>query len=184
MSEEKKHIDLAEIAPWLKKPKRMLDIGCGNGIVDELVAKANPQIEKFHLLDGSTIRRSVQGYSPEPTETWNNVWDAHTRLEPLVPEVIVHQPNQKNYDFDELDTVISLKSWGFHYPIQTYLMPVKRHLKLRGRLVVDLRKEYRLDHFETLALNGFRLVEMDVGRSWKCFRSVWDRVKEVKPDDD
>jgi hypothetical protein len=39
-----------------------------------------------------------------------------------------------------IDLAISLLSWGFHYPIQTYLLRVHELLSEAGVLVLDVRK--------------------------------------------
>lgn len=39
-----------------------------------------------------------------------------------------------------LDLVISLVSWGFHFPVSTYLDQVHDLLREGGRLILDLRK--------------------------------------------
>ena len=39
----------------------------------------------------------------------------------------------------EMDLVVSLISWGFHYPLSTYLDQVYGLLKTRGHLIIDLR---------------------------------------------
>ena len=40
-----------------------------------------------------------------------------------------------------LDLVVSLASWGFHYPLSTYLEPVHRALAPGGRLILDVRRD-------------------------------------------
>lgn len=41
----------------------------------------------------------------------------------------------------DLDLVISLISWGFHYPVETYLERVYALLRPGGRLILDVRKD-------------------------------------------
>jgi SAM-dependent methyltransferase len=48
-----------------------------------------------------------------------------------------------------LDLVISLASWGFHYPLRTYLDQVHRALAPGGRLILDVRRD--LGQHEKLA---------------------------------
>lgn len=40
-----------------------------------------------------------------------------------------------------VDLVLSLSSWGFHYPIQTYKDEVYRIMKSGASLILDIRKE-------------------------------------------
>ncbi len=39
-----------------------------------------------------------------------------------------------------LDLVISLISWGFHYPVDTYLAQIRSLLSKNGVLILDVRK--------------------------------------------
>ncbi|OFW52511.1 MAG: hypothetical protein A2163_08170 [Actinobacteria bacterium RBG_13_35_12] len=50
---------------------------------------------------------------------------------------------ENNYDLNtamNADLIISLLSWGFHYPVDTYLNTVLKILKNNGRLIIDIRK--------------------------------------------
>jgi hypothetical protein len=49
---------------------------------------------------------------------------------------------------------------------------VKRSLRPGGTIIVDLRKgANQIEEME----QSFHLVELDIGRSTKCFRTVWKR---------
>jgi hypothetical protein len=48
----------------------------------------------------------------------------------------------------EMDLVVSLISWGFHYPLSTYLDQVYNLLRTGGHLIIDLR--YREGGLEEL----------------------------------
>ncbi|MGK0448192.1 MAG: SAM-dependent methyltransferase, partial [Polaribacter sp.] len=41
----------------------------------------------------------------------------------------------------KFDLIISIISWGFHYPVETYLDEVFDNLKPGGTLIVDVRKD-------------------------------------------
>ena len=41
---------------------------------------------------------------------------------------------------EQFDFIVSLISWGFHYPVETYLDKVYDLMKLGGKLIIDIRK--------------------------------------------
>ena len=41
----------------------------------------------------------------------------------------------------KFDLVLSLISWGFHYPVETYLARVHEILRPGGHLIMDVRKK-------------------------------------------
>jgi SAM-dependent methyltransferase len=49
------------------------------------------------------------------------------------------EDNQINFE-GKFDLVISLISWGFHYPVETYLDKVYDKLEVGGNLIIDVRK--------------------------------------------
>ena len=61
-----------------------------------------------------------------------------------VPEENIHlleATDDNKIDIHQrLDLVISLISWGFHYPVSTYLDRVYELLQKNGCLIIDLRK--------------------------------------------
>lgn len=123
--------DFAAIEPFL--PERVgsiLDIGCGMGGISVLLKKKYPEA-RLELLDGDNAGDAMYGFnlvchpynSREATEAFlkaNGVscgkWHDVGTQEHL-----------------KADLVISLISWGFHYPLSTY--------KVSGFCVADLRKK-------------------------------------------
>jgi hypothetical protein len=50
--------------------------------------------------------------------------------------------NHEKYPLEtEFDLIVSLYSWGFHYPIETYLNKVKQSLGNEGGVIIDVRKD-------------------------------------------
>ena len=41
----------------------------------------------------------------------------------------------------QFDLIISLISWGFHYPVATYLKSAFDKLKTNGMIIIDVRKD-------------------------------------------
>jgi hypothetical protein len=137
---------------------RILDIGCGLGVVDAVATSYLP-INAIHLLDGDgsvilePLRVAVTdfGYTPE---AWADVRWAGELVRFNVAadvEVTTHvQGVDMREEIGEVDLVISTRSWGFHYPASTYAAEVRNILSPRGRVVMDIKGEscltYMIEH--------------------------------------
>lgn len=124
----------------------ILDIGCGVAGIDVYLDRHyKGQQPDFYLLDRTKVEGSVF-YGFERTGAFYNSLDvARTMLTSNgIPDGRVHllQATDKNEINIEnpVDVVISLISWGFHYPIETYLSRVHGLLSDGGSLIVDIRK--------------------------------------------
>jgi SAM-dependent methyltransferase len=135
------------IAEFLPEPcTSILDIGCGVAGIDVLLNyhyKANQP--KFFLLDKTHIEKSVWYGFKTKGAFYNSLDTAKDLLvQNNVPESFIHmvdatENNDINIDC-RVDLVISLLSWGFHYPIDTYLEKVLKLLMKSGVLILDVRK--------------------------------------------
>jgi len=68
-------------------------------------------------------------------------WVAGTKLIfILLLIVILFTLDDENLVFMGIAMVISIASWGFHYPLSTYLDQVEQALAPGGRLILDLRR--------------------------------------------
>jgi SAM-dependent methyltransferase len=127
-----------------------MDIGCGIGGIDAMIwdhyARAGAsELPEVYLLD--------------KTETAGKVWygfksfGAFYNSLPATKAFLVHNgvKSEKIHLFEakgdntiaierDLDLVLSLISWGFHYPVETYLDRVHELLRPQGRLIIDIRK--------------------------------------------
>ncbi len=126
----------------------ILDIGCGVAGIDVLLyqhyQKKN-QSPDIYLLDKTEMPKMVY-YGLEQNGCYYN--SLALAKEMLVvngadPKHIFLQEDRDDHVIDfktEFDLVISLISWGFHYPIRTYLDQVYTLLALGGMLILDVRK--------------------------------------------
>jgi SAM-dependent methyltransferase len=168
VSRENKRKDWYDISHHCGTPVDVLDIGCGSGHIHEYLVPSL-RVNTVHLMDGDAKIRGQMGWNREWTTPWNNVDYASSRVASLGGvEVQTHKANPELTI--PVDLIISLKSWGFHYPVAVYLPLAKRSLRPGGRIVLDIRKNQ--NQIEIMS-KWFHLVELDVGRSAKCFRSVW-----------
>jgi SAM-dependent methyltransferase len=124
----------------------VLDIGCGVAGIDAYLFKhfhsAPPE---FFLLDRSQTEPGVFYGFKSRGAFYNSLEIARTLLTSNdVPSGNIHlveatTSNEINIDA-EPDLVISLISWGFHYPVETYLERTHEVMKNGGRLIIDVRK--------------------------------------------
>jgi SAM-dependent methyltransferase len=135
------------IKPYLhSNVSRILDIGCGIAGIDILLYRHYGCSSKldFFLLDKTEINKNVY-YNLEKEATFYNslqaaklmLWsngidEKNIHLMSVTPD---YQINVSN-----IDLVISLISWGFHYPISVYLNKVYDLLNWGGQLILDVRK--------------------------------------------
>lgn len=123
----------------------VVDVGCGLAIVDALM-----ECGRTHLIDGNA-HREAHGEYRDRSEPWFDVRTA-VRL------VRSRRPRRRvltGWTTGPADLIISLKSWGLHYPANTYLDRALRCLRPGGHLVLDL---HRTDAADEVAAAGFELV--------------------------
>jgi SAM-dependent methyltransferase len=142
-----------------KKCSSILDIGCGVAGIDVLISKHYKGKPTFYLLDKTKIEKSVF-YDFKPRGAFYNSLDIAKKMliQNGISERCVHCIEAT--DSNQIDThckvdlVISLISWGFHYPIETYLDIVYDKLTEGGSLILDVRK----------GTNGIELLNNKFGR--------------------
>ena len=123
----------------------ILDIGCGVGGIDVLLARyyadARPM---FYLLDKTQVDPIHYGF--EKRGAFYNSLDVAREvlmLNGVAGERIklMHATDDNRIEMaGPVDLAISLISWGFHYPVETYLNRVHALLRPGGHLILDVRK--------------------------------------------
>ncbi len=124
----------------ISKIKKVLDVGSGLSLFDLTLSQMNPDID-FYLLDKSDFKKKIsQYYSKNNTHGFYNLWF-------LVDDCIKHSNlNSKKFNKlspddnwpTELDLVISLNSWCWHYPKEVYWEKMISSLKIGGYLILDV----------------------------------------------
>jgi hypothetical protein len=123
----------------------ILDIGSGVAAIDVLLFRHyshnNP---KIFLLDKTEMPSKVY-YSFKPKGCYyNSLYLSRTLLEENgIPKdnIFTEEADGKSINFEaSFDLVISLISWGFHYPVSTYLDQVYEKMNPGGSLIMDIRK--------------------------------------------
>lgn len=135
---------LAQVLP--AKCTAVLDIGCGVAGIDVFLYRHyQTQPVHFYLLDKSHVEKQVW-------YLFNNDGAFYTSL-PVAKRVLVHNgvPEHRVHALEadtqhmitigtKVDVIISLLSWGFHYPVTTYLHLVHTLLHERSLVILDIRK--------------------------------------------
>jgi SAM-dependent methyltransferase len=133
--------DYRMILPFLPvQCNSILDIGCGMAGIDLFFYIHYRKQVHLQLMDGTGDAEVKFGFNPELhpynhlgiTQKFllmNQVDARHIHMHPIDPELTI-----------PCDLIVSLLSWGFHYPASTYCKLAKRSLRSGGALVLDIRK--------------------------------------------
>jgi SAM-dependent methyltransferase len=124
----------------------VLDIGCGVAGIDAFIYRHyGHQLIDFYLLDKTAVAKAVY-YMFKPTGAFYNSLDVAQELliRNGVPRDAVHALEANaSYTIPtdaSFNVVLSLLSWGFHYPVATYLKAVQARLATNGVVILDVRK--------------------------------------------
>ncbi len=154
----------------------ILDIGCGIPGIDIMLNNHYCHFKpNIFLLDKTEMPSKVYYSLTSNGCFYNSLAIARKFLEinGIRPEKIFTQeatPNNEILFVGPFDLVISLISWGFHYPVSTYLDAVYNKLSTEGVLIFDVRKTTDHNPLERIR-NKFRKVEI-IKESAKHWRIV------------
>ena len=124
----------------------ILDIGCGVAGIDVFLNyHYQDQHPTFYLLDKTHTEDSVFYAFNTKGAFYNSLNVAKTMLiENNTSERFVHlveaTDNNDIKIYRNVDLIISLISWGFHYPVETYLEKAYSLLVKGGSMIIDVRK--------------------------------------------
>ncbi len=172
--------DYDEMSKWL--PPRVgsiLDIGCGLAGIDALLHEryGNPMI---NLLDETGVvpdEKDRAGFKTHGMRPYN---DMSVARELLVLNGVKAQNIQEwpiGYSLGPIpcDLCISLLSWGWHYPVSTYLDLAWDSIVEGGRLILDVRANSGGD--TTLDTKGFKRIAV-IRSGPKGWRLCYKRLPE------
>jgi len=160
-----------------EKATNVLDIGCGIGGIDVLLyhyfvaQNTNPHM---WMLDKSEFPTQMRYGWGETTPFYNSLDLTYaTLLANDVPSKNIHCVEANlNFTIDiptnvEMTLVTSFLSWGFHYPVESYIKNVMKILTKRGRVIIDLRYESDVNVLKLY----FKNVEIIIQKG-KAYRTV------------
>ncbi len=126
----------------------VLDIGCGVAGIDVLLFRhfKGETSPTFHLLDKSAVDSRVFYGFKQQGSVYNSLEAARQLLvDNGIPIDQIHlqeATDDSTIEFGrQFDLVISLISWGFHYPVSTYLDQVDQCMRQGAHLILDIRKD-------------------------------------------
>ena len=161
------------ISPWLlPKATTITDIGPGVGGIDVLICNSR-DIGVLHIVEGDGDGKRRHGFHPY-TKAWADRSIALDFIKANVKcSVFGHDPDPDLTLGSNL--IISLKSWGHHYPISTYLGFAQRSLRLGGRIIMDIRNHR--GGLAEMQAGGFRCIGKADYDSPKCERLIFERAR-------
>jgi hypothetical protein len=132
--------EFAALKPYLpRKIDSLLDIGCGLGGIDVLIAR-KARTKTIHLVDGYIMNDANKNHGyHKKTKPWTDVDSAGKFVKDnySLADVRLHYYDKK-VKVVGVDLILSMWSWGFHYPVAEY-MPVAL-ANPKARIVLDIRK--------------------------------------------
>lgn len=134
------------IRPYLPRiVKSILDIGCGTAGIDVLISKHYQNAINIFLIDKTCVDKRIYYDFNTNGSFYNSLRISKKVLEcngVLSSRIYLQEATEKNNILfnQQFDIIISLISWGFHYPINTYLTEVYEKLNKNGVLILDIRK--------------------------------------------
>ena len=140
----KEYLSIRDFLP--ENCSAILDIGCGVAGIDYFLYQHYDDNElQLYLLDKTHIEQNVY-YMFEPKGAFYNSLDVAKAVltdSGIAANSIHLKEATNNNDIKierKVDLVISLLSWGFHYPVETYLERVHGILTDDGVVILDVRK--------------------------------------------
>jgi 16S rRNA G1207 methylase RsmC len=160
---EAEYLDIKSYLPL--KTKNILDIGCGIGGIDIFLSKHyNSPETTFYCLDKTQSDNIYYGFK-EKAAFYNSLDVAREFLSLNgIKNICTLSANDNNTieTNEKFDLILSLISWGFHYPVETYLFQAYTHLQVDGHMIIDIRKNTNgLDKIKTVFSNIKVISETD-----------------------
>lgn len=153
---EAEYSDIKSFLP--EKAKYILDIGCGIGGINVFLSKHyNSPETTFYCLDKTQTDNIYYGFK-EKAAFYNSLDVAREFLSLNgIKNICTLSANEKNTieTNEKFDLILSLISWGFHYPVETYLSQAYTRLQKGGHMIIDIRKN-------TMGLDKIKSIFSDV----------------------
>ena len=139
---EKEFLEIKKYLP--SKALTIMDIGCGLGILNIFLNKYY-NFPKFFLLDKNKVDKKIKYGHHEKYESYNFL----NNTKNILLNNGINTKKLKLFDVEKkflipnksIDLVISLKSMGYHYPINIYFHLLKKVCKNKTIYIFDISKK-------------------------------------------
>lgn len=166
--------DYNDIHTHLNNYKSVLDVGCGMAGINLMLDKPDAT---FYLFDKTQIEKRIYYGFNRTGCFYNSLEEAANFLKEngMVGKIcsIDIASGGKIDALTNIDLVISLISWGFHYPIPTYINDVNKILAQNGIIIVDLRKERVAESIKEFEKLNYK--HTIIRKYSKYFRTIFQR---------
>ncbi|MHB1086133.1 MAG: hypothetical protein ACYCZ0_00100 [Minisyncoccota bacterium] len=142
---------MADIQPWLQGVKTSLDIGCGLAGLSIMLGNRSG-VETVHLVDGGGGVSSKVGFGSRLPWSDVAIAAALARANLTGTKVVAYRADDLPGAIPA-DLIVSMKSWGHHYPVGVYADFARRSLNPGGIAVLDIRRGS--GGFEEMEAAGF-----------------------------
>lgn len=158
------------LAPHIPaKTSSVLDIGCGLAAIDVFIYQhLQNNTPSINLFDKTVIDNKIH-YNYEKTGSYYNSLELAEQI--LIKNGVV---GQHIYCFDtseteklsktKFDLIVSLISWGFHYPVSTYIELIDKISHDQTRLILDIRKNTDGKHILNNVFPHSKLISSDTDK--------------------
>ena len=124
--------------------ENIMDIGCGLGVLNIFINQKYQNNPNFYLLDKNTVDNKIKYGFSKDYESYNDLNETKNIL--LKNGLSKEQIYIKNVDQEimidnKINLVISLKSMGFHYPIENYINLIKKTCSTETTFIFDVFEE-------------------------------------------
>lgn len=132
--------------------ENIMDIGCGLGIINIFLNKIYLNSPNFYLLDKNHVDNKIKYGFSDNYESYNDLDETRKIL--LDNGIKDNRINIFNVDNDinivkKIDLVISLKSMGYHYPFEKYILLFKKCCNKDTTFIFDIATDqYEVNFFK------------------------------------
>ena len=124
--------------------ENIMDIGCGLGVLNIFINQKYQNNPNFYLLDKNTVDNKIKYGFSKDYESYNDLNETKNIL--LKNGLSKEQIYIKNVDQEimidnKINLVISLKSMGYHYPIENYINLIKKTCSTQTAFIFDVFEE-------------------------------------------
>lgn len=127
----------------------IMDIGCGLGIINIYLNRFYEKKPIFFLLDKNRIDRKIKYGFSSNYESYNDLYETKSILleNDINSDCMYLFDVEKQFQINKkIDLVISLKSMGYHYPINTYIELFRNCCTKKTVFIYDIGENKYHDH--------------------------------------